>query len=56
MFSCSTLTSVAVDLVTLDAGTHSTLLANVAGQFPAGRGNVTDAVNGLQEDLDTYKN
>lgn len=41
---------VTVGFVTLDAGTRSTLLADVTGEFPASRGNVLDAVNGLQED------
>ena len=34
----------------LDAGSHSSLFAHSAGQFPARRGNVPDAVDGLQED------
>lgn len=42
--------SVAVGFVALDAGTRATLFADVAGQLPAGRRNVLDAVDGLQED------
>lgn len=41
---------VTVGFVTLDAGTRSTLLADVTSELPAGRGNVLDTVNGLQED------
>lgn len=41
---------VAVGFVALDAGAGAPLLADVAGELPAGGGNVLDAVDGLQED------
>jgi len=40
---------VAVGLVTLDAGAGAALLADVAGELPAGGRNVLDAVDRLQE-------
>ncbi len=41
---------VAVGFVALDAGARAALFTDVAGQLPAGRRDVLDAVDGLQED------
>lgn len=38
---------VTVGFVALDAGTGTTLLADVTGEFPARRGNVLDAIDGF---------
>ena len=40
---------VAAVLVALDAGADTALPADAAGQLPAGRRDVRDAVDGLQE-------
>lgn len=41
---------VAVGFMALDACARAALLTNVAGQLPARRWDVLDAVDGLQED------